>query len=1030
MASTILTPDDRLSFPDFTLLRASAGSGKTRALAHRYMQFLLSDKIKRNALTNILAITFSNNAAREMKDRILTWLKKIYAGDKEHLEVLAYLTGLDHEQLRERAELLIDRILDNYSDFQVRTIDSFTASIFRSSALEFGISPSTEILLQKNQLVDQAFEKFFRNVKPGSGEWDILEKVIDYILKHKSSDTRYPWDPTGEIITVFKKLYGRLAALPGDIQPEDFSSEIAATFDAIKVQIKKINSFISDSGLEYNRTARFDRAIEAANNDDIGYALGKRHNSNLIKKGKMKREEFDDWNEKVNTLRDELNELYARLTRYYARSFYNPHIVNFQNFNAILSGAKRERNQIFIDDIGKLLTSYLHREIVPYVYLMLGDTIHHYLIDEFQDTSPLQWADLHPLIENSLSEGGSLFAVGDTKQAIYKFRGADFKIMKQLEESRVFPSAPPQVKDLDTNYRSDEYILRFNERFFDAIREHEEYGAAARMSGLDHHKQKASDTKINKGYAECIVYDAEDRDEEPHPERRKIIDIIHDALQRGYGYRDIAVLTLRNNDVTRISSWLSEEDIRFVSFSNLDVRNRKITGEIISLLRFLHSPVNDLAFASFCLGDIFRISLERAAIDKEEFITFFNRARNDAGLRKHPLYKNIQTRFPELWRNRIEQLFNRVGHLSIYDLTQDIYKTFTLYDSFPDEEAALTKFIEAIKNFEASGTNSLRAFLDAVDTAESDTEWNIDTPEKINAVQLMTIHKAKGLGFPVVIIALYGDHRMQEDFYIDDSGDAPRLLYLRKDFTDVDSSLDNVYKAHRYASIADFLNGLYVACTRAEEEMYLIGIPPKNIGTSSIFSLFPPSPSGEKVHRTRPPLREEKHIPVYHHNTPAHFDFGDTIPLNIDELHRGERIHEILASVEFIDDNLDQQIKNGLKDSKLLSDAAAGEIIHTVKRFLDSTEIRNYFEQSGNRIIKNETDVTDASGRLFRIDRLVIDRDEVTAIDYKTGDDKKHAADHASQVRNYTKILGEIYPGRTIRGIIAYIDTNTIQVIE
>jgi ATP-dependent helicase/nuclease subunit A len=1034
MVPTVLTPDSKLSFPDFTLLRASAGSGKTRALSHRYMQFLLSDTIQKNSLTNILAITFSNNAAREMKYRILTWLKAIYAGNEEHLDVLQYLTGAERDVLKERAGKLVDHIIENYSDFQVRTIDSFTASVFRSSALEFGISPGTEILLQKNQLIDLAFENFFRNVRPDSDESILFERIVDHIDSQKRADSRFMWDPTVEIISVFKKLYGRLSSIPGVVKPEDFTGEISRVFSSIKEHIIKIDEFISANGLEYNRSARFDRALDAVTFDDRDYVLGRQHKSNIIKKGAMEREEFEKWNSRVNELRNELNALYARLTEYYARSYFNPHLVNFHNFGAILHSVKRDHNQIFIDDIGKLLISYLEEQIVPYVYLMLGDTIHHYLIDEFQDTSPLQWADLKPLIENSLSEGGSLFAVGDTKQAIYKFRGADFKIMKQLEAVRVFPSASATVKDLAINYRSDENILRFNEAFFNALLEHKEYGPAARLSGLDNHLQKPSEKKKNIGYAESIVIWPEDRKEDTSPERKIIIDTIDDVLRRGYNHRDIAILTFKNNDVSTISSWLSESKIRFISFSNLDVRNRKITGELISLLRFLNSPVDDLAFASFCLGDICEKQLGRNNIPTDEFIQFMVMVRNNADTRNHPLYKSFQQRYPEFWERYFEQLFNRVGYLSIYDLTLDIYKTFSLYDSFSEEEASLTKFIEAMKDFESGGINSLRAFLDHSASEDSESEWNLDTPEKIDAVQLMTIHKAKGLGFPVVIIVLYTDHRMKEDFYVDDSDGIPRLLYLNKEYAEVDPSLGRIYDAHRFASIADYLNGLYVACTRAGEEMYLIGIPPRNTGKDSIFSLIPSVPHGRKIARPLPPESDEKLITAFHHNLPAHFGFGDRLSLNISEMQRGELIHEILSRIEFTDTAPAQILTTALERYQRICGAIDGiipdEIIETLTVFLNYPEVKKFYSRSEGRRVMTETEISDPAGRLYRVDRIVIDRSDITVIDFKTGDDREHAADHDSQIRTYMKLLGEIYPDRSIRGIIAYVDKNRIRVME
>jgi len=1029
MANTVLRPDHELSFPDFTILRASAGSGKTRALAHRYMQFLMSDRIRPNALTTILAITFSNNAAREMKERILFWLKKLYFGDEEHLAIMKYLLNIDNEIIQKRAGTLIDHILENYSDFQIRTIDSFMASIFRSSALEFGLNPGTEILIEKERMIDDAFELFFRKIKSGSPESRIVEEIINSILSRKGKDTKYPWNPTDEIVQVFKKLYTKLSSLPKNVINEDYSKEIATTFKTIKGLIQEIDSYVKQKGLEYNGNAHFHNAVEAAATDNVDYALGKCIKANIIKKDPKTKQDLDH----LNSLRDELNDHCRQLTEYYTRSFYHPHIEYFNNFIAILEQVKREHNQIFIDDIGKLLVDHLNEEVIPYVYFMLGDTIHHYLIDEFQDTSPLQWADLRPLIENSLSTRGSLFVVGDTKQAIYKFRGADFKIMKEAEDTQIFPSAPPHLFDLDTNYRSSEYILRFNETFFNAILNHEEFGQAARLSGLDHHMQNVSDTKAGRGYAECIVYPHADRDEGNRTERDKIIGIIRDALDRGYNYRDIAVLAFRNSDVTNISSWLSEENIKFISFSNLDVRNRKITGELIALLQFLNSPVDDLALASFCLGDSCRKALGQSSIDRNAFISFIGRTKYDSSLLKHPLYKNLQNEYPDFWESYFEHLFTQTGHLSIYDLTQSIYRVFRLFKNFPEEEATLAKFLEAIKDFESAGTNNLRSFLDTVADTDTESAWNIDKPDKINAVQLMTIHKAKGLGFPVVIIPLYNDHRMLEDFYIDDSGANPKLLYINSAYTKVGGDTEAIYSSHKSASIADYLNGLYVACTRAEDEMYLIGLPPSRAGQNSIFTLFPEGTFGNKNPRVEKTIEEEKVIKTYHHEHTAHFDFGDRIPLNITELQRGEIIHDLLAEIEFSDDvNSDtlQKLITQHRYYRLFPGESINEMIETVYSFVNRNDIKLFFESKNNRTIHNEIDITDSSGRLYRVDRLIIDQDRVTAIDFKTGDDSRRESEHIVQVKNYISILQDIYPEKLIRGILAYIDKNKVKEVQ
>src|ERR1700690_3931554 len=157
MTEPVLKKDTDIYFPHITVLKASAGSGKTHTLTKRYVQFILSGHILKNGLRNILAITFSNNAAREMKERVLSWLKSAYFDDPERMEELSQITSLDRERIRERAGLLVDEILDHYSDFQVRTIDSFMTTVFKSSAIDFGYNPDFEIVLNNNALMDYSF---------------------------------------------------------------------------------------------------------------------------------------------------------------------------------------------------------------------------------------------------------------------------------------------------------------------------------------------------------------------------------------------------------------------------------------------------------------------------------------------------------------------------------------------------------------------------------------------------------------------------------------------------------------------------------------------------------------------------------------------------------------------------------------------------------------------------------------------------------------------------------------------------------
>src|SRR5208337_1338791 len=185
MGEPVLIKDTDLKFPHFTVLKASAGSGKTHTLTERFVQFLLSGKVPRNSLRNMLAITFSNNAAKEMKERTLSRLKEVYFGDETKVRELSKITSLDIETMREKAGLLIGEILGSYSDFQVKTIDSFMTTVFKASAIDFGYNPDFDILMSNDSLMGYAFNLFMRSVKEGTTDAAHLGDVVDSLAEQK-----------------------------------------------------------------------------------------------------------------------------------------------------------------------------------------------------------------------------------------------------------------------------------------------------------------------------------------------------------------------------------------------------------------------------------------------------------------------------------------------------------------------------------------------------------------------------------------------------------------------------------------------------------------------------------------------------------------------------------------------------------------------------------------------------------------------------------------------------------------------------
>ncbi|MEJ2684875.1 MAG: UvrD-helicase domain-containing protein, partial [Candidatus Sulfobium sp.] len=248
--SDILEKDTLIHFPHFAVLKASAGSGKTHTLTKRFVQFILSDNVPGNGLRNILAVTFSNNAAKEMKARTLDWLKSVFFGDAQRVEELARIVSLDKERMIEKAGFLIEEILDNYSDFQVRTIDSFMTTVFKASALDFGYNPEFDILMRSDSLMAYSFDLFLRSVREGTGEAGLFDEIISLVLAGRKKDASYLWDPSAVLLEEVKTVYSTLAATGKKPRFEDFSREAGKLRHLLRTRMEEMEDAIAASGLD------------------------------------------------------------------------------------------------------------------------------------------------------------------------------------------------------------------------------------------------------------------------------------------------------------------------------------------------------------------------------------------------------------------------------------------------------------------------------------------------------------------------------------------------------------------------------------------------------------------------------------------------------------------------------------------------------------------------------------------------------------------------------------------------------------
>ncbi len=1026
--STILDNDQdfALGLPKYTVVSASAGSGKTTALKQRFIQLLLSRSIPWNGLKNILAMTFTNNAAREMKRRILYALKLASLGDPETLKEFEQFLSLRPAELALQATWMIDEVLNNYSDFQVQTIDSFLSRVFKTSALELGLPPDLEIVLDSESILDDAFASFARELSDGTASARLVNDLVPLLLEIRAVDDRFLWNPYSDLAAQVKNLYRRALLTSKHLLREDYSVEIRERSERIVERIQALNTIVDRPGL--GKSKRFEEYVDLARSREIQRLLDRKFPSPITKAGSAP-SLYQRTIEETEPLCEEIQLLRLQLIVLMARQHFQPYAEALTLFSGSIEAIKQGQGRVDIGDVVKRLADYVRPGRVPEIYYGLSENLRHYLIDEFQDTNPIQWENLEPLIRDALSKEASLFLVGDMKQSIYGFRGADWRIMKHLQEEDVFPSAKKELRFLKTNFRSFGKILEFDREVFKNIVPAKVIRGAESASGLSTDEALPRPAFRNKGYVELTVIppDAQPDDSTPSPQKQKLIDIVLDCLTRGYRRSDITILSPRNNDIIEVSGWLNEHHLPFISHSSLDVRSRKITDELLALLQFLESPIDDLAFATFLLGNITQRLFRRGdtMFEREKVLDFLFGHRLDHR-QGHPLYSGFREAFPGLWQQHFEEMFNVVGYLPVYDLLSEIYKTLDLFVLFPDEEATLVKILEVVKDFEDNGENSLRGFLQYADDSSDDADWDIDIPTDIDAVKVMTIHKAKGLESKVAIVLLYDSRRRPESLYFQEDGDELRLVHLtKKDAAEV-PDLAVLYAKKEIATTVDDLNKLYVALTRAEEEMYVISV--KSDYAKSPSELLP-----ERGYAPKQKPTVERHIAKSEHGvalyqTAPHTPVRPTEYAGIAdrESRRGEYFHAALQSITYLDDEIGKQLDDSLRRAEVLApcDVPASESRETLLSTLRIPALEQYFVRKEGRVALNEQEFTAPDGTLVRMDRVVVDTDVVTVIDYKTGDEKPG---YSEQIAKYMGILRNFYDGRTVQGMIVFIDRKVVR---
>ncbi len=1027
-------------FPHVCIVEASAGTGKTYALARRYIQLLMGTGGMAAAapFKSMLAITFSNKAALEMKERILDFLKRIAldgfrdpAEEKELFEAL----GVQPEEARTLAGRSMDELVRNYNFFQVQTIDSFMNAILSGCAFHLGLSSSFKIrrnwkdffVFSLDSLIDRA------------GRDKKVRRLFEEALRqYLYLEGRSGWFPKKDVLGVAQELFlamnrmGR-AYRRVTIVPRDLSVKKKGVLRDMR-RLRRLLPETTHKGFLKSLEGFLTGADGSFDFDDVS-DFWKRQEIPLSKKARPPAEALRLW-EAVRKGLEEAAVLESILV-------FKPYV---EIFGALLKELRQEvakEDVLFLDELNFRAHELVGQGAVslPELYYRLAVRLRHFLVDEFQDTSPLQWANLDAMVEEALSTGGSLFYVGDKKQAIYRFRGGDVRLFDALRDR--FASFPVVTLTLDRNRRSRCELVHFCnnvfsrenlERFLSQaiLGRGKDVGSRERQGLLDVFKGARQEVlkEGSGGFVSVEVIAADDREDREALIRERLFGVLEEiSRQGGYAWDDVAVLVRKNEEVELVSEWLLGRHIPVASEKTLNIRNHPRIKEIISLLRFLNKPVDNLAFVSFILGDIF---CRASGLSREELSAFvFARPGRDRKAGEPYVYVSFRARYGSLWETYFDALFKSVGFVPLYELVVRIYAHFRCLESFGSEQGFFMRLLELIKEREEENA-TLTDFLEFFDAVAGEELYLKGLSAA--AVSVMTIHKCKGLGFPVVILPFLGMLSRVDAMVVQETQEGLLLRRVAGKYAGFSPDLDAVAADERFRSFVDEMNSVYVGLTRARDAMWIFLPHGAKRAANPLVSLFPGETRtfGQMPEKGSGRPVEMSPLPVVSIGLPC---YGDWVPSLREEfmdkgllkrraqIRRGEVLHALLSWVGDAGDQDATALWEGVRDRArhqfpFVPDWTDCE--KTFRKVLTVARLKPFFRPGRGEVLC-EQEITFGNGAIGRMDRMIVKEKEVWVADYKSS--RQEAQEGRQQVRRYAQALGRVFSGRRIRGFLIYLDS-------
>jgi ATP-dependent exoDNAse (exonuclease V) beta subunit len=1010
----------------YTIYSAAAGAGKTSTLSIRYLSLMLSNEAPL-AFREILGLTFTNKAVDEMKRRILSHLQKFSDAKESNnfmfLKVLEQINldaeeKIDATELRSRARKRLKELLHNYSYFDISTIDKFNHRLIKTFAKDLKLPSTFKVLLDQDEFLNQGLDQLYANL---SEDQELKNAMVAFALD--KIDGNRSWDISKDLretaILLFDETHFKSLQQLSTKKDEDFKKLI----HHCTKQLREVEQQLVDLAKE---TIGFLEALHLMNSFSGGYLpkfLAKIQSGDRPKeitaKWLINFEDQDPYNkttpekekDAIDEIKPQLKEVLDQIQKllneyYYIENAYR----NIQPLSLIfkvqqeLNKLMEQQQSLPIAEFNKRIYEVVRKQAVPFIYERMGERYKHFFIDEFQDTSILQWENLIPLISNALSgEIGSAMIVGDPKQAVYRWRGGAASQFVKLYEH---PEEPFFVKGtpipLDTNYRSAKTIVDFNNEFFEsctAIVAHQDLKQLYKTTS----KQEVFH-QDQQGWISIEFIEGKKKEERFNRYCQKTLESIQEIIANGFSYADICVLTRDNKQSVLLAKHLTQDGIPIISSESLLLSN---SSEVCLLI--------DLLYAS---------NWPMEAYFQARVLEYLYREQSD------------QSQKIQLGLNHFKkQLNDDFGFSMDYFTSQELYDglsyAISCFKLGATQSAYINYFLDQIYDYLQTEQLSVAGFLERWE--EQKNKWSIKSPKSVNAVQLMTIHKSKGLEFEFVIlpfaeqqlIKTHNDEVLWVDVNPNQFAGFDQLLFNKnKSLSNYSSATKKVVAQEDSLKEMDSLNLLYVALTRAVKGLVIFSRWDLNSedqfkeGSIShlLYSYLEQKGDWDQgrsyqINRIEDLIPEQKEVQEgeqlrfrYSHKKEAKYSLLTHEKLLLDDLsyqakEAGTTWHRFMEFVHAAEDLPFAGVKlleeYPFEDREMYLIKGAEIVSHP--------ELKAYFSAGIHSV--NEQGIFTRDGIELRPDRLVFDKDEVVVIDYKTGVEKE---DDIQQINTYAKALEEL----------------------